>query len=90
MADAFVYPPGTKTSLVVFVTRDSDSSTVAAFTETGNPYDGSLRVPTSRSGNGILCTGRGVTCVPATGGALQHNTAVNSLSGSPPPQLPSQ
>ncbi len=36
--DAFVYPPGTLDSLIVYLRRVGDVSTVAAFTESAEPY----------------------------------------------------
>lgn len=43
--DAFVYPPGTGGSLIVFIRRRDDVSTVAAFSESAEGY--TFRVPSA-------------------------------------------
>ena len=92
--DAFVYPQGTTTPLVVYIRRQGVVSTVAGFGETDDP---SALVPRSShlsTNAGIVCSGRGAICVPGTGGSRQHSSARSSLGGNaaspPPPSLPSQ
>lgn len=90
--DAYIYPSGEQASLVVFVTREGEASTVAGFTETADPGNAGLWVSGSGSARGATCSGRGTVCVPATGAARQHSSAVSRSSGmaDSPPSLPSQ
>ncbi len=89
--DAFVYPPGTVGSLIVYVRREGDASTVIAFTESAVPYVTPLWGSESYLYGGGVCPGQAI-CVPATGAIDQHRMAVSRAQGmtASTPSLPSQ
>ncbi len=90
--DAFVYPIGTSGSLVVFVKRQGDASTVTTLAENSEQYLPASGASGRTSLVGSICSARLTLCVPMTGANSQHRSAVSRANGmvASPPSLPSQ
>jgi len=94
--DALVYPPGTTSSLIVYMRRAADVSTVVAFTESADPYlFPSFGQNGSCSGNMFLARWRDI-CTQDTAAYRQHRQMVQAMTPQatidpvPPQTLPSQ